>query len=58
MAARAAAGADVSDADVAVLEQQLRHHEPLTDWERNHAVVVTTDRPVGVEALARQWRGD
>ncbi|UZD53599.1 AAA family ATPase [Caldimonas aquatica] len=58
VAARAAAGADVSDADLAVLEQQLRHHEPLTDRERGHAVVVATDGPVDVEALARQWRWD
>ena len=31
---RAAGQSDASDADIAVLEHQLRHHDPLTDPER------------------------
>jgi predicted kinase len=32
--ARAARQRDASDADIAVLEHQLKHHDPLTDLER------------------------
>lgn len=38
-------GGDASDADIAVLEHQLAHHEPLTRQER--AITVTIDPTIG-----------
>jgi len=35
---RAAAGSDASDADLAVLEHQMRHHDPLTAIEKKSVV--------------------
>lgn len=43
---RASSGGDPSEADVAVLEGQLKAREPLTDEERACAVAVDTSRPV------------
>lgn len=43
---RAAVGRDASEADLVVLEQQLRTAEPLTEDERAHAIVVRTDEVI------------
>lgn len=40
--ARSAEGRDASEADVAVLEQQLKTHEPLSQDETGYAIPVTT----------------
>ncbi len=55
--ARAAGGGDASEADLAVLERQMRLHEPLSRAERRAAIVVPTDRLVDVASLARRWLG-
>ncbi len=47
---RASSGGDPSEADVAVLEGQLKAREPLTQEERACAVAVDTSQPV-------DWRG-
>lgn len=44
LAARERSGKDPSDAGVAVLELQLRQHEPFSDDERACAVTVDTER--------------
>ncbi|MFZ5876707.1 MAG: AAA family ATPase [Nitrospirota bacterium] len=49
---RARAGRDASDADLAVLAEQLRGIEPLTDDERRASVTVDTARPLDPAALA------
>jgi aminoglycoside phosphotransferase family enzyme/predicted kinase len=55
VAARHAAGNDASEADVAVLQRQLDHHEPLGDDERAIALTVATDAAVDLDALAARW---
>jgi len=55
VAARAAAGRDASEADLAVLERQMRDHDPLTEAERRHTLVVRTDDAVDLTALASRW---
>jgi aminoglycoside phosphotransferase family enzyme/gluconate kinase len=49
---RHAAGTDASDADVSVLEHQLRNRDPLDPEERRHAIRVRTDEDVDARALA------
>ncbi|RMG34652.1 MAG: aminoglycoside phosphotransferase [Gammaproteobacteria bacterium] len=55
VAQRARAGRDASEADLAVLEQQLGHRQPLSEEERLHGVEpsMDTDR----ETLARRVAG-
>ena len=55
VAARHAAGNDASEADVAVLQRQIDHHEPLGDDERAIALDVATDAAVDADALAARW---
>lgn len=55
VAARHAGRTDASDADLAVLERQLREYEALRDDERAIAIEADTGRPVDVEALAARW---
>jgi len=55
VAARGGAGKGASEADVAVLQRQLDHHEPLGDDERAIALDVATDAAVDVDALAARW---
>jgi predicted kinase len=55
VATRHAAGNDASEADVAVLQRQIDHHEPLGDDERAIALTVATDCVVDVNALAARW---
>ena len=55
VATRHAAGNDASEADVAVLQRQLDHHEPLGDDERAIALDVATDAAVDVDGLAVRW---
>ncbi|HUQ51970.1 MAG TPA: AAA family ATPase, partial [Gammaproteobacteria bacterium] len=52
VAARASAGRDASEADLAVLEHQLVTHEPLDGAERRAAVTVDTEQPIRYERLA------
>jgi len=55
VAARHAAGNDASEADVAVLQRQIDHHEPLGDDERAIAFDVATEAAVNAHALAARW---
>ncbi len=53
---RAAKGGDPSEADLAVLEGQLKAREPLTQEERACAVAVDTSQPVAWGAvLPAEW---
>jgi aminoglycoside phosphotransferase family enzyme/predicted kinase len=53
IAARAAAGRDASEANLAVLDRQLAAREPLAPWERRAAVRVDTERPVSYSRIVR-----
>jgi len=53
---RARAGADASEADLAVLAGQIESAEPLTPAERAGALELDTSRPVDATALARVVR--
>jgi len=55
VARRAAARRDASEADVEVLERQLRDHESPQDDERAFTMAVDTGAPVDVAALAGRW---
>lgn len=52
----AARGGDASEATVAVLEQQLVHHESLQPDELAVTLEARTDGPVDVAALWARWR--
>ena len=54
--ARASQGRDASEADLAVLEQQLSTAEPFDRTERQHAVTVDTEREVRYAELAARLR--
>jgi aminoglycoside phosphotransferase family enzyme/predicted kinase len=54
--ARGRQGRDASEADLAVLEHQLRTHEPLDGAERRAAVKVDTGRPIDYAKLAERLR--
>jgi hypothetical protein len=56
VAQRAAAGCDPSEADLAVLEHQLRDHDTLETSEQRHAIVLDTGLPVDIAELTRCWR--
>ena len=47
-------GHDASDADIAVLENQLRNSEPLNDCELTFAIEVDTGQPANTEGLAQR----
>ena len=51
---RARAGGDPSEADVAVLDNQIRHRDELTAEEQPWVISVDTSREVDIEALARR----
>ena len=53
---REAAGADASEAGLAVLERQLATHEPLDADERRAAIEVSTEEAVDIAQLLAQWR--
>jgi aminoglycoside phosphotransferase family enzyme/predicted kinase len=53
---RERAGRDASEADLAVLDRQLRTAEPLDRAERRHAVVVDTERGIRYPELAARLR--
>ena len=55
VAARAASGGDPSEADLQVLERQLRFREPLSAEERVFVIAVCTDEPVDATALCDRW---
>jgi hypothetical protein len=46
---------DASEAGLAVLEQQLRDADPLTDGERSHAVIVDGRTSDADTALTDIW---
>jgi hypothetical protein len=52
VAKRAKQARDASEADVAVLEHQLRTHDPLDRAERRSAITVDTSRPLDPTRLA------
>ena len=54
--ARASAGHDASEADLAVLEHQLRTAESLDRAERRHAITVDTESTIGYAKLAARLR--
>jgi aminoglycoside phosphotransferase family enzyme/predicted kinase len=49
--ARQAAGADASEADLAVLSAQLQTREPLSEAERAQAITVTPEQPLDADVL-------
>ena len=53
---RAAHGRDASDADLAVLEQQLRVREPLAPDERAHTVECDSEGALGEMLGTASWR--
>jgi hypothetical protein len=55
IALRAASGRDASDADLAVLEHQLRSHEPLGLDERAHAIVYDAEAPLEHARTPEAW---
>jgi aminoglycoside phosphotransferase family enzyme/predicted kinase len=55
IALRAASGRDASDADLAVLEHQLRTHEPLGPDERTHAIVYDAEAPLQHARTPEAW---
>lgn len=56
--ARQAAGQDASEADVAVMEQQLQWLEPLTDAELEQAWQVSSDVADGYEQMVDHLRSE
>jgi predicted kinase len=54
--ARARAGRDASEGDLAVLEHQLATHEPLDPAERRSAITVDTESEVRYARLAARIR--
>lgn len=54
---RQQAGADASDADLAVLARQCQTVEAIAAQERGHTLVVDAQRAVDADALARQLTG-
>lgn len=57
IAARMQAGADASEADLPVLEQQLRNAEPLAPAERGYSIVVETAAPAALDAALSGLKG-
>ena len=55
IAARAAAGDDPSEADLAVLDAQLRQREPLAADEAGCAISVDTGAPIDIAAIDARW---
>jgi predicted kinase len=56
IAARHAGRSDASEADLAVLDHQLRNHDPITPFERPHLIPLNTDNEweiAGVLAVLR-----
>jgi aminoglycoside phosphotransferase family enzyme/predicted kinase len=56
VAAREKAGRDASEADLAVLEHQLRTHEPLDRAERRATITVDTEKPIRYASLVAALR--
>ncbi len=52
---RDAAGADASEAGLAVLERQLATHDPLDAQERRAAIEVSTEEAVDIAQLLARW---
>jgi len=53
---RQAAGRDASEADLAVLESQLQHHDPLDPAENRYVMRIDTEQPLDPAALAEAIR--
>ena len=54
---RSHSGRDASDADIAVLEQQLKNQEPLSSAEQQHMISVDTDTAIDPDWLADELKG-
>jgi predicted kinase len=54
--ARASLGSDASEADLAVLEHQLRTEEPLDAAERRHTITVDTESDIDYPKLVARLR--
>jgi aminoglycoside phosphotransferase family enzyme/predicted kinase len=52
--ARMVEGADVSEADLRVLENQLAKRQPLSEQERQFALPVTPDQPLDMDVLLQR----
>jgi len=48
---------NVSDADLAVLDMQLRAREPLSEVERAQCIAIRPERPLAVDELCRRLGG-
>ena len=48
-------GDDASDADLAVLESQLQHAQPLRDDEREGLLRIDAETPLDEPAAAARW---
>ena len=55
--ARGEHGRDASDADLAVLEAQLRSHDPLDSDERMQTVVLDNETTLAALRAPERWRG-
>lgn len=53
---RQAVRRDASEADLAVLESQLQHHDPLDAREQARAITIDTTHPVDADSLAASIR--
>jgi hypothetical protein len=53
---RQSAGRDASEADLAVLESQLQHHDPLDATERVKTIIIDTEKPFDAASLVKQLR--
>jgi len=54
--ARSAAGTDVSEADLGVLEHQLAIEVQLSEAERQHVIRLDTETTIDTEALLQKIR--
>lgn len=52
--ARQAIGRDASEADLAVLNHQLEHHDELSKNEQQHTLIIDTEMPFEPQALLMQ----
>ncbi|SFG93677.1 AAA family ATPase [Neptunomonas qingdaonensis] len=54
LARRSQEGGDASDADVSVMQEQLKHQQLLTDAELTHTLLVDTDSDDAINVLVSQ----
>lgn len=51
-------GSDISDADVAVMREQLRHQQPLTEDELDYTLLVDTDDDDAVNRILERLKAE